>query len=151
MRSSKPTLLVGETGTGKTTVVSYLAKLLGKKLIWLDLISNQSEASDLLGGFKPLDSNEDAKLHSNFLVDTFLDTFGNTFNTTRNHEFVHAIRKAASKKKYIRLDGIRALSERLISKAKQDGPLVQTDIDDCHKPPPSAARPTGPPNRTNSD
>jgi midasin len=60
MRSSEPTLLVGETGTGKTTVVSYLAKLLGKKLISLNL-SNQSEASDLLGGFKPLDSNEDAK------------------------------------------------------------------------------------------
>ncbi|KNZ64279.1 hypothetical protein VP01_1047g2 [Puccinia sorghi] len=60
MRSSEPTLLVGETGTGKTTVVSYLAKLLGKKLISLNL-SNQSEASDLLGGFKPLDSAEDRK------------------------------------------------------------------------------------------
>jgi midasin len=60
MRSSEPTLLVGETGTGKTTVASYLAKLLVKKLIPLNL-SNQSEASDLLGGFKPLDSNEDAK------------------------------------------------------------------------------------------
>ncbi|KNZ64290.1 uncharacterized protein VP01_1044g1 [Puccinia sorghi] len=38
----------------------YLAKLLGKKLISLNL-SNQSEASDLLGGFKPLDSAEDRK------------------------------------------------------------------------------------------
>ncbi|OAV87958.1 hypothetical protein PTTG_03235, partial [Puccinia triticina 1-1 BBBD Race 1] len=64
MRSSEPTLLVGETGTGKTTVVSYMANLVGKKLISLNL-SNQSEASDLLGGFKPLDSIEDGKLYGN--------------------------------------------------------------------------------------
>jgi midasin len=60
MRSSEPALLVGETGTGKTTVVSYMASLIGKRLISLNL-SNQSEASDLLGGFKPLDSAEDGK------------------------------------------------------------------------------------------
>jgi len=139
MRSSEPTLLVGETGTGKTTVVSYLAKLLGKKLISLNL-SNQSEASDLLGGFKPLDSAEDGKLHSNRLVDDFLSTFGDAFNTSRNYEFVHAIRKAATKKKYVRLvallrDGIRALSERLNSKAKTDGrPQLAAETDDSHEP-----------------
>ncbi len=30
---SEPVLLVGETGTGKTTVVQYLADLLGQKLV----------------------------------------------------------------------------------------------------------------------
>lgn len=60
VRSSEPILLVGETGTGKTSIVSYLAKSLGKSLVSLNL-SNQSEASDLLGGFKPLDLNDDAK------------------------------------------------------------------------------------------
>jgi len=68
MQSSKPKLLGGETGIGKTTVVSSLAKLLGTSLS----LSNQSEASDLLEGFKPLDSAEDRKLHSNQLVDGFL-------------------------------------------------------------------------------
>ncbi|KNZ64278.1 hypothetical protein VP01_1047g1, partial [Puccinia sorghi] len=64
----------------------------------------------------------------------------NTFNTSRNHEFVHAIRKAASKKKYIRLvallrDGIRALSDRLNSKAKPDGrPQLEVEADDSHEP-----------------
>ncbi|KAI9623919.1 hypothetical protein KEM48_009297, partial [Puccinia striiformis f. sp. tritici PST-130] len=138
MRSSEPTLLVGETGTGKTTVVSYMAKMIGKKLISLNL-SNQSEASDLLGGFKPLDSAEDGKLHGNRLVDDFINTFGDAFNTSRNHEFVHAIRKAASKKKYIRLvallkDGIRALSERLNNKTKSDDQQLPADTDDCHEP-----------------
>ncbi|POW01710.1 hypothetical protein PSTT_12279 [Puccinia striiformis] len=138
MRSSEPTLLVGETGTGKTTVVSYMAKLIGKKLISLNL-SNQSEASDLLGGFKPLDSAEDGKLHGNRLVDDFINTSGDAFNTSRNHEFVHAIRKAASKKKYIRLvallkDGIRALSERLNNKTKSDDQQLPADSDDCHEP-----------------
>ncbi|KAH9469423.1 hypothetical protein Pst134EA_006713 [Puccinia striiformis f. sp. tritici] len=138
MRSSEPTLLVGETGTGKTTVVSYMAKLIGKKLISLNL-SNQSEASDLRGGFKPLDSAEDGKLHGNRLVDDFINTSGDAFNTSRNHEFVHAIRKAASKKKYIRLvallkDGIRALSERLNNKTKSDDQQLPADSDDCHEP-----------------
>ncbi|KAA1117838.1 hypothetical protein PGT21_025055 [Puccinia graminis f. sp. tritici] len=138
MRSSEPALLVGETGTGKTTVVSYMASLIGKRLISLNL-SNQSEASDLLGGFKPLDSAEDGKLHGNCLVDDFINTFGDAFNTSRNHEFVHAIRKAASKKKYIRLvallkDGIRALSERLNTKLKSADERLHTEMNDCHEP-----------------
>ncbi|WAQ89034.1 hypothetical protein PtA15_10A457 [Puccinia triticina] len=138
MRSSEPTLLVGETGTGKTTVVSYMANLVGKKLISLNL-SNQSEASDLLGGFKPLDSAEDGKLYGNRLVDEFINTFGDAFNTSRNHEFVHAVRKAASKKKFVRLvallkDGIRALSERLNSKIKSQDQSLDLEADDSHEP-----------------
>ncbi|KAA1075344.1 hypothetical protein PGT21_034078 [Puccinia graminis f. sp. tritici] len=68
MRSSEPALLVGETGTGKTTVVSYMAGLIDKRLISLNL-SNQSEASDLLGDFKPLGSAEDGKVHGTCLVE----------------------------------------------------------------------------------
>nr|DAD44649.1 TPA_asm: hypothetical protein HUJ06_002879 [Nelumbo nucifera]DAD44660.1 TPA_asm: hypothetical protein HUJ06_002890 [Nelumbo nucifera] len=44
VKCNEPVLLVGETGTGKTTLVQNLANL-----------SQQSDISDLLGGFKPTD------------------------------------------------------------------------------------------------
>lgn len=52
---AEPVLLVGETGTGKTAAVSHIAGLAGRKLISLNL-SQQTEASDLLGGFRPIDA-----------------------------------------------------------------------------------------------
>lgn len=50
----EPALLVGETGCGKTKVVQHLANLLNKTLVVLNL-NQQSESSDLLGGFKPVE------------------------------------------------------------------------------------------------
>ncbi len=49
----EPTLLVGETGTGKTTIVQQMAELMGKKLTVIN-VSQQTESSDLLGGYKPV-------------------------------------------------------------------------------------------------
>jgi midasin len=54
----EPVLMVGETGTGKTAAVGNLAYELGKELVALNL-SNQTEASDLLGGFKPVNEAEE--------------------------------------------------------------------------------------------
>ena len=59
VQQAEPLLLVGETGTGKTTTVARLAEMLGKPLVALNL-SNQSEASDILGGFKPVDTASEA-------------------------------------------------------------------------------------------
>jgi midasin len=42
-------LLVGETGTGKTSTVQYLAHTLGHKLHVINL-NQQSDTMDLLGG-----------------------------------------------------------------------------------------------------
>ncbi|QDS74739.1 hypothetical protein FKW77_000992 [Venturia effusa] len=53
VENREPTLLVGETGIGKTTCVQYLAERLGRKLVSFNL-SQQSESGDLLGGFKPV-------------------------------------------------------------------------------------------------
>ncbi|XP_010530743.1 PREDICTED: midasin-like [Tarenaya hassleriana] len=52
---NEPVLLVGETGTGKTTLVQNLASWLGQKLTVLNL-SQQSDIVDLLGGFKPINA-----------------------------------------------------------------------------------------------
>jgi midasin len=53
VKAQEPLLLVGETGTGKTTAVAQLADMLGHNLTALNM-SNQTEASDLLGGFRPI-------------------------------------------------------------------------------------------------
>ncbi|XP_015122824.1 midasin [Diachasma alloeum] len=50
----EPVLLVGETGTGKTSSVQFLARSTGHKLIVINM-NQQSESADLLGGYKPVD------------------------------------------------------------------------------------------------
>jgi midasin len=50
----EPVLLVGETGTGKTSSVQYLANAIGQKLVVINM-NQQSDSADLLGGFKPVD------------------------------------------------------------------------------------------------
>ncbi|CAA3030250.1 Midasin [Olea europaea subsp. europaea] len=55
VKYNQPVLLVGETGTGKTTLVQSLATRLGQTLTVLNL-SQQSDVADLLGGFKPMDA-----------------------------------------------------------------------------------------------
>jgi hypothetical protein len=50
---AEPVLLVGETGTGKTTTLTQLARLSGANLVALNM-SQQTDSSDLLGGFKPV-------------------------------------------------------------------------------------------------
>ena len=47
-------LLVGETGTGKTTIVQELAKQVGKTLHVFNMNQN-TDSADLLGGFKSVD------------------------------------------------------------------------------------------------
>ncbi|GBP23274.1 Midasin [Eumeta japonica] len=52
--SNEPVLLVGETGTGKTSSIQYLAKQTGNKLVVINM-NQQSDSADLLGGYKPVD------------------------------------------------------------------------------------------------
>jgi midasin len=44
-------LLVGETGTGKTTAVQYLAEKTGHHLVVINM-NQQSDSADLLGGYE---------------------------------------------------------------------------------------------------
>ncbi|CAF1193986.1 unnamed protein product [Didymodactylos carnosus] len=73
VQMNEPVLLCGETGVGKTTLVQYLANKTGNRLYVINL-SQQSDAVDLLGGYKPLDTH--------LIVRQTYKTFLNLFSTT---------------------------------------------------------------------
>ena len=110
-------LLVGETGTGKTTTVTHLAHLLGKHITTINL-STQTESSDLIGGFKPL--NVDLLTHRKLtyislyqakgsveaaqrLTARFTDLFDETFGLARNSSYIESVQTALRKSKWSRL------------------------------------------------
>ena len=88
----EPLLLVGETGVGKTTAVQHLAGHLGKKLIPFNL-SQQSEAGDLLGGFKPVN----ARSLIVPMKDDFDDLFITSFGASKNQIFIESLGKQMAK------------------------------------------------------
>lgn len=97
IKMAEPCLLVGETGTGKTTLIQQLAYTLGYKLYVINL-SQQSEASDLLGGFKPLSTQRLAVP----MKEEFDSLFESTFSSKRNQKYIHTIGKAISKGRWSR-------------------------------------------------
>ncbi|KAL4649045.1 midasin isoform X1 [Arapaima gigas] len=76
-------LLVGETGTGKTSTVQHLASLTGHKLRVVNM-NQQSDAADLLGGYKPVDH----KLILLPLREAFEDLFSQTYSRKQNLTFL---------------------------------------------------------------
>ncbi|KAJ2621726.1 AAA ATPase midasin [Coemansia sp. RSA 1358] len=114
---AEPTLLLGETGTGKTTVVQHLATLAGRSLSVFNL-SQQSDSSDLLGGFRPVD----ISLIALRLRETFDHNFGRTFSIRKNAAFLDKVRVAYGKKDWKRLVGLFqasvAMAKQVIDKAR---------------------------------
>lgn len=97
VKLAEPCLLVGETGTGKTTLIQQLAHILGHKLHVINL-SQQSEASDLLGGFKPLRTEALALP----MKEEFDSLFESTFSSKRNQEYIKTVGKAISRGRWSR-------------------------------------------------
>jgi len=98
VQRNEAVLLVGETGTGKTSVVQYLAEQAGNRLVVINM-SQQSESSDLLGGFKPVD----VRLLCAPLLDEFELLFGKTFSKKSNEKFLDSVRNAYISKSWTRL------------------------------------------------
>ncbi|KAJ3106463.1 hypothetical protein HDU97_006249 [Phlyctochytrium planicorne] len=92
---NEPVLLVGETGTGKTTAIQYLSQHCEQNLIVVNL-SQQSDSSDLLGGFKPVD----ARTITVTLAEKFYNLFGRTFSAESNAAFLDSVKIAVAKKKW---------------------------------------------------
>ncbi|KAH6610699.1 midasin, partial [Trichoderma cornu-damae] len=99
VKLNEPVLLVGETGIGKTTVVQQLAESLGHKLIAVNL-SQQSEAGDLLGGFKPVNVRSLAVP----LKEEFEDLFAATgISASKNQKYLEQVGKCFAKGQWPRL------------------------------------------------
>ncbi|KAJ3856471.1 midasin nuclear AAA ATPase [Lentinula lateritia] len=117
---NEPVLLTGETGTGKTSVITHLAHILHQPLISLNL-SNQTESSDLIGGFRPLD----ARVPALSLQSKFLDLFGETFSRRRNERFEAEVRKSVAQGKWKRAVGlwresVKLAKDRIMKKQSSD-------------------------------
>ena len=97
VKMKEPCLLVGETGTGKTTIVQELADSLGRSLVVVNL-SQQSEAGDLLGGYKPVNIRTLAMP----LKEGFDDLFADTFPPDKNGLYLKSVDRAISKSDWAR-------------------------------------------------
>ncbi|GAB1224834.1 hypothetical protein ENUP19_0220G0002 [Entamoeba nuttalli] len=95
--NDEPILLVGETGTGKTTMIQQLASLLNQKLIVYNL-NQQTESSDLVGGFKPVQ----LKLLCHPLRIEFIEEFNNVFARNSNEKFINQLNSAYEKQDFNR-------------------------------------------------
>ena len=93
--NSEPVLLVGETGVGKTSAVQHLADSVGKRLQSVNL-NQQTESSDLLGGFKPVD-------FDHFMVPVrskFEALFQTTFSAKDNVKFMAHLSRCHGAKRW---------------------------------------------------
>lgn len=98
VQMAEPVLLVGETGIGKTTVIQQLATLMRQKLTVVNL-SQQSESTDLLGGFKPVSIRTMAVP----MLDEFNQLFELTFSAKKNQKFLASVSKSVAAGNWVRL------------------------------------------------
>ncbi|KAJ7341746.1 hypothetical protein JRQ81_006597 [Phrynocephalus forsythii] len=91
----EPVLLVGETGTGKTSTVQYLAHITGNRLRVVNM-NQQSDAADLLGGYKPVDN----RLIWLPLRESFEELFAQTFSRKQNQTFLGHIQTCYQQKRW---------------------------------------------------
>ncbi|KAK8430364.1 hypothetical protein IWX49DRAFT_527495 [Phyllosticta citricarpa] len=128
----EPLLLVGETGTGKTTAIQHLAGELGRKLEVFNL-SQQSESGDLLGGFKPVNTRS-------LMVpmkDRFDDLFLSTFSQDKNRLFLNQLNEHMSKGRWKIVCKFWQQALKMVEEAarvpKEESPAPTMDIDQPKK------------------
>uniref|UniRef100_A0A087Y7X1 Midasin n=1 Tax=Poecilia formosa TaxID=48698 RepID=A0A087Y7X1_POEFO len=94
----EPVLLVGETGTGKTSTVQHLASVTGIPGHKLSVVNmnQQSDTADLLGGYKPVD-------HRQILLplrEAFEDLFSQTYSRKQNLTFLGHVQTCFREKRW---------------------------------------------------
>jgi midasin len=94
----EPALLIGETGCGKTTIIQHMAAAMGQRLVVQNL-NIQSDSSDLVGGFKPVEIH----LLARPLYMDFVDLFTATFSQKSNTGFLNVVRIALEHKDWKKL------------------------------------------------
>ena len=91
----EPILLVGSTGNGKTFLIQELARLCHKKLYIFNL-NQETDASDLLGGYQPIHLNSIAIN----IMNKFAKLFPKTFSTKKNLNYINNIKELYDNKQY---------------------------------------------------
>ncbi|KAL3690583.1 hypothetical protein R1sor_016892 [Riccia sorocarpa] len=122
VQQKEPVLLVGETGTGKTTLVQYLARQISMPLVVLNL-SQQSDSVDLLGGYKPVE----ARNVCIPLFESFHTLFRETFPMKKNAYLLEQVGSLAERKKWGKL--LKAFQTTVSTVAKLAGSSLSTSED----------------------
>ncbi|XP_053447165.1 midasin isoform X2 [Nycticebus coucang] len=117
----EPVLLVGETGTGKTSTVQYLAHITGHRLRVVNM-NQQSDSADLLGGYKPVDH----KVIWLPLREAFEELFAQTFSKKQNFTFLGHIQTCYRQKRW--RDLLRLMQHVLQSAVSKDGNESETGL-----------------------
>ena len=113
----EPVLLVGETGTGKTSTVQYLAHQTKHKLRVINM-NQQSDSTDLLGGFKPVEM----KTIVAPLRQEFEDLFAATFSSSKNNKFLKHIMACYISQRWEKLFALMShTQEKALEKLKDEG------------------------------
>lgn len=87
-----------ETGCGKTTLLQRLATLSGHELIVQNL-SLQTDSTDLLGGYRPLEIKHIARI----VYTEFVDLFVSCFSKSQNAQFLEFVTAAYEKGQWKKL------------------------------------------------
>jgi midasin len=119
--NAEPVLLVGETGTGKTTLVQEIASQVGSKLVVVNL-SQQTDSSDLIGGFKPLQPADPVVK----LLPGFIDLVRRTWQRGNNDEFLDRVVKMATKRKWQQL--VKAFRTAIQKTGLIETPSAATEV-----------------------
>ena len=113
--ANEPVLLVGETGGGKTTLVQELAKAIGRELL-VQNMSLQTDAADLLGGYRPVDIRTLARP----LLVRFLELFPKLFSRTANMKFLAAVAQLFERRSWPKLAAaLQGATQRSFAKLKK--------------------------------
>jgi len=129
IQENEPTLLVGETGCGKTTILQHMAKLSGRELVVLNL-SLQTDSTDLLGGYRPLEM----QFIATRVYRIFVDLFVSTFSRKQNIEFLGFASSMLKKSQWKKLSqcfrraaqmGLAKVHERKESGSDNNSPLAK--------------------------
>lgn len=106
----EPVLLTGETGTGKTSTIQFLASLHGQPKLTVINMSQQTESTDLLGGFRPVT----VQIIARPILDQFQDLFERSFSLAKNAIYMEQTQAAFKSKNWRRFSKlIRQIGSKL--------------------------------------
>jgi midasin len=105
----EPLLLTGETGTGKTSLVQHLASRVGAKMVVVNL-NQQTDSSDLLGGFKPVEVRQLAQE----LLEELMALLPRVTSKSKNSVFLQSCRDKLEAQKWKVLAKLLAQASALV-------------------------------------